>query len=267
MENEENYEGIKPFSGQNQPWAIRLLPDEARLICYTQVKFNGEDKRYNYYPDKILYVRLERPIEYPLCGEKTLYAVMANVKYLNPDLSKSELTHWCGYISRCHFITPFDSKTVSTVANWAMNKYIKGQLIPRGQDRSIIFNPGFSLTKKEKLRIVGQLTKRTGAITEDIIYDCIEQMQSNPSPFTIHDIARSLGVSVSTIARNITPILRNYMNYINNTIRDNRDLMKLKTAVKHYDEQGIKYKVSDIRKACGFSGVRLKYIKNIMDGQ
>lgn len=260
--NEFYKKKLKPFKEQ---MVVRILPDTARLICYSQFEFNGED--YLYFPDKVVYIKLERFSKHLLVGRNKLFAIMANLKYLNPELDEQKLSFWCGYIIENHFDEEFEKETISEVVNWVMKKYDNNELRPNGKYRRVIFNPAKSILTGEKLRISGQLTSKVSAVSEQMLYDCIEPMQCRDKPFSLNDIAVEIKTSLATVKRNMTKPLISFMKEINCIIRDNRDLDKLENATTYYKNTGVKYKISELRKKCGFSGKRLKYLLNLKKGQ
>jgi hypothetical protein len=190
---------------------IRLLPEEFRLILYTQFDFKGEE--YLVFEDYIELHRTERRKFHTL---PHLQAIAANLKYLNKDLQEEGLTQALNHIIHEHFYIGFTSSAIERVVKWVITTYNAGRLRPAViSKRRIIFNPASLLTKEEKLSIVGRLTSKGKRITEELIYAAIEGMQDSRSKITYSHIAQELDCSEGTIQKNIDAEVKEYLRDLN----------------------------------------------------
>ena len=73
---------------------------------------------------------------------------------------------------------------------------------PNNKLRKVIFKPS-TLSKEEKLRIVGELIGRSKKVHPDDIYECMLELNNNGESITIVKIAKLLDCSTRTIHRNM----------------------------------------------------------------
>ena len=74
---------------------------------------------------------------------------------------------------------------------------------PKNKIRKVIFKPYTTISKEEKLRIVGELIGRTKRITQDDIYNCMLEINNNGDKIIISKLAKLLNCTSRTIHRNM----------------------------------------------------------------
>ena len=85
---------------------------------------------------------------------------------------------------------------------------------PNNKLRKVIFKPS-TLSKEEKLRIVGELIGRSKKVHPDDIYECMLELNNNGESITIVRIARLLECSTRTIHRNMPVELKREKELLN----------------------------------------------------
>ena len=85
---------------------------------------------------------------------------------------------------------------------------------PKNKLRKVIFKPT-TLSKEEKLRIVGELIGRSKRITQDDIYDCMLEINNNNKKITVTQLALWLECSTRTIHRNMGEELKREKELLN----------------------------------------------------
>ena len=85
---------------------------------------------------------------------------------------------------------------------------------PKNKLRKVIFKPT-TLSKEEKLRVVGELIGRTKRIHEDDIYECMIDLNDMGKKITITRIAGLLDCSTRTIHRNMSEELKKEKELLN----------------------------------------------------
>ena len=80
--------------------------------------------------------------------------------------------------------------------------------------RKVIFKPN-TLSKEEKLRIVGELIGRSKKVHPDDIYECMLELNNNGENITIVRIAKLLECSTRTIHRNMPVELKREKELLN----------------------------------------------------
>ena len=88
-------------------------------------------------------------------------------------------------------------------------------LLPKNKLRRVIFKDGTGLSKKEKLKIVGEICGKEKSIDGDCIYECMLYINKDKRKITITNIAKMLNCSRMSIYRNM-----------NNELKEERDLLK-----------------------------------------
>jgi len=86
---------------------------------------------------------------------------------------------------------------------------------PKNKRRKVIFKYGNSLSKEEKLRVVGELIGRSKRIHEDDIYQCMIDLNDMGKSITIGRIAGLLDCSTRTIHRNMCVELKREKELLN----------------------------------------------------
>ena len=88
---------------------------------------------------------------------------------------------------------------------------------PKNKLRKVIFKPT-TLSKEEKLRIVGELVGRSKKIHEDDIYQCMLELNDLGKNITITQLALWLECSTRTIHRNMSEELKREKELLNQQI-------------------------------------------------
>ena len=88
---------------------------------------------------------------------------------------------------------------------------------PKNKLRKVIFKPT-TLSKEEKLRIVGELVGRSKKIHEDDIYQCMLELNDSGKKITVTQLALWLECSTRTIYRNMCEELKREKELLNQQI-------------------------------------------------
>ena len=86
---------------------------------------------------------------------------------------------------------------------------------PKNKMRKVIFKPNTTISKEEKLRIVGELIGRSKRIHTDDIYQCMLDINDMGKKITIGRIAGLLDCSSRTIHRNMCAELKREKELLN----------------------------------------------------
>jgi hypothetical protein len=86
---------------------------------------------------------------------------------------------------------------------------------PVNKLRKVIFKPNTTISKEEKLRIVGELIGRSKRIHSDDIYECMLDLNDMGKKITISKIAKLLECSSRTIHRNMGEELKREKELLN----------------------------------------------------
>ena len=136
--------------------------------------------------------------------------------YLNPQLDQDDFMGLAEYI--CHKPNGFVSfaihgellrKIVYEVSMLDLDKP------PKNKMRKVIFKPNTTISKEEKLRIVGELIGRSKRIHTDDIYQCMLDINDMGKKITIGRIAGLLDCSSRTIHRNMCAELKREKELLN----------------------------------------------------
>ena len=90
---------------------------------------------------------------------------------------------------------------------------------PKNKIRKVIFKPS-TLSKEEKLRIVGELIGRTKKFDGGDIYDIMLMLNHGGWKITIDRLARGLDCSTRTVHRNMTEELKREKELLNQQLND-----------------------------------------------
>jgi len=136
--------------------------------------------------------------------------------YLNPNMDQDEFMRLAEVI--CHKPNGFTSfaihadllrKIVYEVSMLDLEEPPKNKL------RKVIFKPDTTISKEEKLRIVGELIGRSKRIHTDDIYQCMIDLNDWGKKITIGRIAGLLDCSSRTIHRNMCETLKREKELLN----------------------------------------------------
>ena len=135
--------------------------------------------------------------------------------YLNPQLTQDEFEEIAYVIAnKSHGFVSFNigdrllDKIIYEVSMCDLEQPPKNKL------RKVIFKPT-TLSKEEKLRVVGELIGRTKRIHEDDIYECMIDLNDMGKKITIARVAGLLDCSTRTIHRNMGEELKKEKELLN----------------------------------------------------
>ena len=136
--------------------------------------------------------------------------------YLNPQLDQDKFAALAFYICTKHngFVS-FNihdnllRKIIYEVSMLDLDEPPKNKL------RKVIFKPNTTISKEEKLRIVGELIGRSKRIHSDDIYECMLDLNDMGKKITIAKIAKLLDCSSRTIHRNMGEELKREKELLN----------------------------------------------------
>jgi hypothetical protein len=160
---------------------------------------------------------------YRLFGSKAKITTYKNLKwhlivlwYINPKMDQEGLERVSRFMcNRANGFVTFE------IYDYALNNIIYDVSLydletpPRNRLRKIIFNEFTGLSKKEKLKIVGQIIGRSKKIHEDDIYQCMLDMNGLNKKITISSLAGLLDCSARTIHRNMSNELKQEKELLN----------------------------------------------------
>ena len=138
--------------------------------------------------------------------------------YLNPQLDQDKLE------DIAHVIANKDHGFITfTIPNQLLKQIIYEVSMcdleepPKNKLRKVIFKPS-TLSKEEKLRIVGSLIGRSKKFHGDDIYDIMLMLNHGGWKITIDRLARGLDCSTRTVHRNMTEELKREKELLNQQI-------------------------------------------------
>ena len=136
--------------------------------------------------------------------------------YLNPDMDQDKFLNLAEFICNKsnNFITFTIHKDLLNKIVYEVSMLDLDQP-PKNKIRKVIFKPYTTISKEEKLRIVGELIGRTKRIHEDDIYQCMLDMHDMGKKITISRIAGLLDCSSRTIHRNMCVELKREKELLN----------------------------------------------------
>ena len=129
--------------------------------------------------------------------------------YLNPNMSNDEFEKLARHISdkKNSFVTfiMIDKYLVNIMHDVIMCDLEKP---PKNKSRKVIFKDLTGLTLKEKLVIVGQLIGRDKLVNEDMIHQCMIDLNDQGKKITVNALAVLLKCSARTIYRSLNNDLK-----------------------------------------------------------
>ena len=146
---------------------------------------------------------------------KSLKWHLLTLWYLNPQLDQDDFMKIAEIIAnKTHGFISFNihvdllRKIVYEVSMYDLEEP------PNNKLRKVIFKPT-TLSKEEKLRIVGELIGRSKKVHPDDIYECMLELNNNGESITINKISKLLKCSTRTIYRNICEELKREKELLN----------------------------------------------------
>ena len=135
--------------------------------------------------------------------------------YLNPQLDQDR------FENIAHIIANKDHGFITfTIPNQLLKRIVYEVSMcdleepPKNKLRKVIFKPS-TLSKEEKLRIVGSLIGRSKKVHQDDIYECMLDLNDMGKKITMSRIAGLLDCSTRTIHRNMCQELRKEKELLN----------------------------------------------------
>ena len=136
--------------------------------------------------------------------------------YLNPQLDQDAFTRLAEVI--CHkpngFVSFNIKEPVLTRIIYEVSM-LDLERPPKNKLRKVIFKPLTTISKEEKLRIVGELIGRTKKVHPDDVYECMFDLHDMGKKITIGRIAGLLDCSKRTIHRNMCVELKREKELLN----------------------------------------------------
>ena len=140
--------------------------------------------------------------------------------YLNPQLDQDKFLNLAEFI--CDKLNNF--------ITFAIHKDLLNKIVyevsmcdleepPKNKIRKVIFKPYTTISKQEKLRIVGELIGRTKRITQDDIYNCMLEINNNGNKIIISKLAKLLNCTTRTIHRNMGVELKREKELLNEQLK------------------------------------------------
>ncbi len=140
--------------------------------------------------------------------------------YLNPQLDQDKFEDIANIIAnKDHGFITF------TIPNQLLKRIVYEVSMcdleepPKNKLRKVIFKPS-TLSKEEKLRIVGSLIGRSKRVHQDDIYECMLDLNDMGKKVTIGRIAGLLDCSTRTIHRNMCQELRKEKELLNQQLNE-----------------------------------------------
>ena len=147
---------------------------------------------------------------------KSLKWHLLTLWWLNKDMDKnkfSELAKLITYKPNGFTTFSISNKMLNNVIDFICLQDLEHQ--PRNKLRKVVFKDGCGLSKVEKLKIVGQLIGRKTIINEEVIYQCMLDLNEDQKKITIGRLAGLLNCSSRTIHRNMSNELKKEKNLLN----------------------------------------------------
>jgi len=147
---------------------------------------------------------------------KSLKWHLLTLWWLNEDMDKNKFSELAKLIThKPNGFTTFSisNKMLNNVIDFIYLQDLEHQ--PRNKLRKVVFKDGCGLSKVEKLKIVGQLIGRKTIINEEVIYQCMLDLNEDNKKITIGRLAGLLNCSSRTIHRNMSEELKKEKNLLN----------------------------------------------------
>ena len=131
------------------------------------------------------------------------------LRYINLELDENEFRKIIYFIAdiKNGFVT-FEIKR-NYVDGYVDNALSSDfSMLPHNKIRRVIFKDGTGLSKKQKLKIVGEICGKEKSIDSDCIYECMLYINNNKRKITVTNIAKILNCSTRTVHRTMSTELR-----------------------------------------------------------
>lgn len=150
---------------------------------------------------------------------KSLSWHVFTLRYINLNLDENEFRKIIYFIAdiKNGFVT-FEAKR-NYVDGYIDNALSSDfSIVPKNKLRRVIFKDGTGLSKKQKLKIVGEISGRSKIIDNDNIYECMLYINNDKRRITIANIAKILNCSVRTIHRTMDKELKKEKDLLNTSV-------------------------------------------------
>ena len=186
---------------------------------------NIETKQYKYYKDGTYQCYHLFNSKAKITTYKSLKWHMLVLYYLNADGIEND--HWSledDMTTVFKFIANKDNGFVTFfIKQKILNDMIEDVLNqggdpPANKLRKVVFKPYNGLTLNEKLSIVGKLIGRSSRVDEELIYQCMLDLNDDNKKITWGRVAGLLDCSTRTIYRNLSKQLKKEKNILNEEV-------------------------------------------------
>jgi len=150
---------------------------------------------------------------------KSLSWHVFTLRYININLDENEFRKIIHFIAdiKNGFVT-FEAKR-NYIDGYIDNALVSDfSMVPKNKLRRVIFKDGTGLSKKQKLKIVGEISGRSKIIDNDNIYECMLYINNDKRKITIANIAKILNCSVRTVHRTMDKELKKEKDMLNTSV-------------------------------------------------
>jgi len=150
---------------------------------------------------------------------KSLSWHVFTLRYINVDLDENDFRKIIYFIAdiKNGFVT-FESKR-NYIDGYIDNALASDfSIAPKNKLRRVIFKDGTGLSKKQKLKIVGEISGRSKIIDNNNIYECMLYINNDKRRITIANIAKILNCSVRTVHRTMDEELKKEKDLLNTSV-------------------------------------------------
>lgn len=174
------------------------------ILLESHFEFNGED--FLHFPEGVEFYSLFRGNKKINSFQELMY-IGEVLMWLNPELEYEAfiaMMMWVSDRDNGRSIRTYSEKRVVNGCQFIWDAEKKPYV---NKYRKIIFNPSKRIPREDKLAIVGTVISR-GSITEEKVYDVVEELMCESEPITINLIAKVMKVTRQTISRHITASIK-----------------------------------------------------------
>ena len=176
---------------------------------------NIETKQYKYYKDGTYQCYHLFNSKAKITTYKSLKWHMLVLYYLNEDVDLRLVFKFIANKDN-GFVTFFiKQKILNDMIEDVLNQ---GGDPPANKLRKVVFKPYNGLTLNEKLSIVGKLIGRSSRVDEELIYQCMLDLNDDNKKITWGRVAGLLDCSTRTIYRNLSKQLKKEKNILNEEV-------------------------------------------------
>lgn len=190
--------------------------ERSRLNYVNINSYNFKGKDYMVFNPPYDYYNIFTTNELTIVSYKSFTWMVSVLYHLNRDAIRLDNRI---LFNAAQFASETLVKYVSILPNYVDN-LVEGIIdrdeIPTPQPRHIIFNPLTTLSRNDKLMIVGKhAPSRKKTFSADKIEEVIELMMTYKKKITFSEVAKTLGCSTKTIQRNLSEELKKHIENYN----------------------------------------------------